>query len=232
MWLRGEIMKRPFIFINTAMTADGKISTIERKQIRISNEKDMERVDKLRSESDAVLVGMNTVIVDDPKLTIKSEKLRRERIKKGLAENPIKVTIGKLDNLSMDSDFMSYGNAEKIIFASSDSDPYKIEEIGNAAKIFLSDDKDINLRYVVETLYILGVKKLMIEGGSSTNYRFLKEGLVDEIYITIAPKIFGGKTAPTLVDGRGFKENEEINLKLISVDRLSDNILLRYKVIK
>ena len=111
--------KRPFIFINTAMTADGKISTIGRRQVKISNDLDMERVDKLRAGSDAVLVGAKTAVGDDPKLTVKSEKLRKERIKHGLPENPIKVTLGSvsINDLEVNSDFMSHGNSEKIIFA-------------------------------------------------------------------------------------------------------------------
>ena len=101
---------KPFIFINCAMSLDGKISTTERKQVRISNDADMERVDELRASADAVLVGMNTAVGDDPKLTVKSEKLRKERVKKGLPENPMKVAMGRTDELNLDSDFMGHGN--------------------------------------------------------------------------------------------------------------------------
>ncbi len=222
--------KKPFIFINAAMSVDGKISTYERRQVRISSKEDMLRVDKLRAGSDAVLVGMNTVLIDDPKLTVKSEKLRKDRVRKGLPENPMKVTIGRIDSLSSDSEFMSYGEAMKVIFASADSDPYKIEELAGAAKIYVSEG-EIDYAFVAETLYGLGVRRLMVEGGSTTNYRFLKAGLVDELYVTVGDRIFGGVDAPSLVDGEGFPESDSIKLKILSVDRAGDELVIGYKIL-
>jgi len=224
-------MNKPFIFINSAMTVDGKISTIERRQVRISSPKDMELVDELRAGSDAVLVGMKTLLTDDPKLTVKSDKLRGERLGKGLSENPMKVVVGRLDFVNLDSEFINYGNAVKVFFASRDSDSLKIDEIGSMARVYVSADNDINPSFIAETLYGLGVRKLMIEGGADTNFRFLRAGLVDEIYVTVAPRIFGGKNAPTLVDGDGFSEDKALKLKLLSIDRISDELLLKYSVL-
>jgi 2,5-diamino-6-(ribosylamino)-4(3H)-pyrimidinone 5'-phosphate reductase len=107
---------KPFIFINSAMSLDGKLSTIERRQVKISNDLDLKRMDKLRAESDAVMVGSNTVAIDDPKLTVKSEDLRNQRIKKGMPENPAKVMVGSIKNVKLDGYFLNYGNAAKIIF--------------------------------------------------------------------------------------------------------------------
>ncbi len=86
-------MNRPFVFINVAMTADGKIDTFQRKGAAISSQRDKERVDKLRAEFDAVMVGGRTLLDEDPKLTVKSEALREERIARGLSPNPIKVGV-------------------------------------------------------------------------------------------------------------------------------------------
>ncbi|MEA1924886.1 MAG: dihydrofolate reductase family protein [Candidatus Altiarchaeota archaeon] len=224
-------MKKPFIFINSAMTVDGKISTLERRQVRISSQKDMEVVDKLRAGSDAVLVGMKTLLTDDPKLTVKSGRLREERLEMGLSENPMKVAVGRIDSVNLDSEFLNYGNAVKVFFASMHSDTLKIDELGNMAKVYVSADNEIDPFFIAETLHDLGVRKLMIEGGAETNYCFLRAGLVDEMYVTVAPRIFGGKNAPTLVDGDGFMEDGVLKLKLFFVDRDCDELRLKYRVL-
>lgn len=223
-------MKKPFVFINCAVSADGKISTIERRQIKISNDLDKERVDKLRAGSDAILVGMNTVVRDDPKLTVKSEKLRKERIGKGLSENPIKVAVGNLNRMKLNSDFLDYGNSEKIIFTTKKSKRDKIEKLRKKAEVYVLGESKVNLHRMIEILYDKGVRKLMVEGGGTINFELLKEGLIDEIYIAVAPKIFGGKNAPTLADGKGFGADEILNLEFLGLEKLEDVVVLRYRI--
>ncbi|RLC57519.1 MAG: 2,5-diamino-6-(ribosylamino)-4(3H)-pyrimidinone 5'-phosphate reductase [Chloroflexota bacterium] len=207
---------------------DGKISTIERKQVRISSDEDLRRVDELRAESDAILVGMNTIVIDDPKLTIKSERLRRERLKRGLPENPIKIGIGNVNGMKLNSDFLNYGKI--IVFTTENSDPEKIERLRKKADVHVLGKDRVTLNKMLRPLAGMGVKKLMIEGGGTVNFELLKESLVDEIYVTIAPRIFGGINAPTLVDGEGFKLNEAIDLKLLGTENLHDLLVLRYEI--
>ncbi len=223
-------MKKPFVFINCAVSADGKISTIERRQIKISNDLDKERVDKLRAGSDAILVGMNTVVRDDPKLTVKSEKLRKERIKKGLPENLIKIAVGNLNRMKFNSDFLDYGNSEKMIFTTKKSKKEKIEKIRKKSEVYVLGESRVNLHRMMEILYNRGVRRLMVEGGGTINFELLKEGLVDELYVAVAPKIFGGKNAPTLADGDGFKAGEILNLEFLGLEKLEDVVVLRYRV--
>lgn len=223
------MMEKPFVFINAAMSVDGKISTVERRQVRISNDADLRRVDGLRAGVDAVLVGMTTVVGDDPKLTVKSEKLRKERIRQGKPKNPMKVTVGKIDNMKIDSDFLDYGDAEVVIFTTERSDPQKIDELKEKARIFIAGKKRVDLRYVMRTLREMGVERVMVEGGGTINYELIKERLVDEIYVAIAPKIFGGDSAPTLVDGGGFREDGAVGLEFTDIEKLGDVVILRYR---
>lgn len=224
-------MKKPFIFINSAMSLDGKISTSGKRQVRISNEMDMKRVDRLRAESDAILVGSNTVAIDNPKLTVKSERLRKERVGKGLPENPIKVMIGSIKEIKFDSDFLDYGNAEKIIFTTERGDSGKIRRLMEKAKVFVLGKERVDLKKMVGILSDLGVRRIMVEGGGTLNFEMLKEGLVDEIYVAVASKIFGGRNAPTLVDGEGFNLDKIVNLELIDMEKLEEVIVLRYKTL-
>src|SRR3990172_9876153 len=109
-------MNRPFVFINVAMTADGKIDTFERKGAAISSPRDKERVDQLRAGADAIMVGGKTLLGEDPKLTVKSEVLRAERVARRLSPNPIKVGVVTEASLKADSNFLNTGSAEIVIF--------------------------------------------------------------------------------------------------------------------
>src|ERR1051325_4298495 len=110
------MMNRPFVFINVAMTADGKIDTFARRGAAISSERDKERVDQLRAESDAIMVGGRTLLDEDPKLTVKSEELRAERVARGLSANPIKVGVVTNAVLKPDARFLYEGQARVVIF--------------------------------------------------------------------------------------------------------------------
>src|SRR5919108_2159025 len=109
-------MNRPYVFINIAMTTDGKIDTYERKGAAISSQRDKERVDRLRAESDAVMLGGRTLLDEDPKLTVKSEALRAERVARGLSPNPVKVGVVTQANIKKDSQFLNAGPADIVIF--------------------------------------------------------------------------------------------------------------------
>src|SRR3972149_9497103 len=104
-------MNRPYTFINVAMTIDGKIDTFERKGSAISSKRDKERVEQLRAASDGVLVGGHTLTEEDPKLTVKSESLRAERVARGLTPNPIKIGAATIANLKTESAFLTAGSA-------------------------------------------------------------------------------------------------------------------------
>src|ERR1051325_11979671 len=109
-------MTRPFVFINIAMTADGKIDTFERKGSAISSQGDKERVDQLRASADAIMVGGRTLLDEDPKLTVKSEELRAERLARGLSPNPVKVGVVTNAVLKPDARFLYEGQARVVIF--------------------------------------------------------------------------------------------------------------------
>lgn len=225
-------MAKPFIYINSAMSLDGKLSTYERKQVKISNKEDFERVDALRASADAVMVGSNTVAIDDPKLTVKSEELRKQRLAKGLPENPAKVMVGSIGKIRLDGDFLNYGKAEKIIFTTEKEDKAKIAALRKKAKVYVLGKEKTNICEMIDILAGLGFKRIMVEGGGTLNYEMLEAGLVDEIYVAIGPKIFGGKDAPTLADGEGLPYEKAIKLEPISVETLGDVFVLKYKVLR
>ncbi len=225
-------MNRPYVFINTATSADGKIDTFERKGSAISSKRDKERVDQLRADADAVLVGGKTLLGELPKLTVKSEALRETRVKRGVTPNPIKVGVVTSADIPLDSDFIKAGPARAVIFTTSRTSISQLETLrANGVKVFVDDAPRVNLGKMMETLGELGVKRLMVEGGGTINFELLRLGPVDELMIYIAPMIFGGDNAPTLASGFGLVRNEAIAMKLKNVEAHEDGgVLLTYKL--
>jgi len=227
-------MNRPFVFINVAMTTDGKIDTAERKGAAISSSRDKERVDQLRAEADAVMVGGRTLLDEDPKLTVKSEVRRAERVARGLSPNPVKVGILTEANIKPDSQFLNAGPANIVIFTTQRTSKEHLALLkSRRVDVYRDDTERVDLQRALATLKELGIRRLMVEGGSTLNFELLRLGLVDEITAYIAPMIFGGESAPTLAGGSGLKRSEAVPLKLIEAEKWEDGgVLLKYQFVR
>ena len=225
-------MNRPFVFINVAMTADGKIDTFQRKGSAISSQRDKDRVDRLRAEADAILVGGKTLLDEDPKLTVKSEELRADRVMRGLSPNPIKVGVVTEAHLKPDSDFLNAGPANIVIFTTRWTSKHHISLLKSlGVDVYVDDADKVQLPKALETLKELGVERLMVEGGATLNFELLRLGLVDELTAYVAPMVFGGANAPTMAAGPGLERGEAIPLKLVHAEPWEDGgVLLRYSL--
>ncbi len=226
-------MNRPFTFINVAVTADGKMDTVERRGAAISSARDKARVDRLRAESDAVMVGGRTLLDEDPKLTVKSELLRAERVARGLSPNPIKVGIVTNADDLPDSDFVNYGSARVVIFTTEQTSKGQVEFLRSRnVEVYVHHAPRVDLAKALRTLHELGVKRLMVEGGGTLNFELLRLGLVDELTMYVAPMIFGGESAPTAAAGAGLARGEAIPLTLVKGEVFDDEggVLLRYQM--
>ena len=224
---------RPFVLINAAMSADGKIATVERRQTRISGERDSDRVDSLKAESDAIMVGVGTILADNPSLTVKSEKRREERRKARKDENPLRIVVDSKARTPVDAEILNKGEGKRIIAVSKQAIVENVERLGEKAEILICGNEEVNLRNLLYLLWQRGVSRLMVEGGAMLNWSLISQGLVDEIYIYVGNMIIGGEYAPTLVDGNGFIEEEKmVKLELLSAKRMDEGILLRWRVRK
>ncbi|MCX9084893.1 MAG: 2,5-diamino-6-(ribosylamino)-4(3H)-pyrimidinone 5'-phosphate reductase [Candidatus Methanoperedens sp.] len=220
---------RPFVFINTAMSADGKIATIERKQTRISGSLDFDRMDELRATSDAIMVGIGTVLSDNPSLTVKSKERREKRRSKGLFENPIRIIVDSMAKTPVDSDIFKKGEGKRIIAVCENAPLENILELSELAGIISTGQKRVDLVKLLIELKKRGINRLMVEGGATLNWGLVSNGLVDEIYAFIGNMIIGGGSAPTLVDGEGFV-SDFCKLGLISCEKLDEGIIMKWKV--
>ena len=224
-------MNRPFTFINVAMTVDGKIDTFERNGSAISSARDKQRVDQLRAAADGILVGGRTLLGEAPKLTVKSEALREERIRQGRSPNPIKVGVVTVADIPKDSDFIKAGESRKVIFTTSQTSNSQLEQLRALdVEVFVDEAPRVDLNKMMLTLKRIGVDHLMVEGGGTMNFELIRMGLVDELMIYVAPMIFGGAVAPTLADGAGIPREKALEMKLTDLERWDDGgVLLKYK---
>jgi 2,5-diamino-6-(ribosylamino)-4(3H)-pyrimidinone 5'-phosphate reductase len=222
---------RPHVLVNVAMSADGKISTRERRQVKISGTADFLRVDRLRAASDAVMVGIGTVLADDPSLTVKSDELKRRRKAKGRDEHPVRVIVDSNARIPLTASVLTKGEGTRVIGVSRQADPAKVAELKKMAMVVVSGENEVDLTRLLGELCAMGIRKLMVEGGGTLIASLFSANLVDEIYTFVGNIIIGGRDAPTPADGSGFlKETEFIRLILLEFIPTDDGILLHWKV--
>jgi len=213
------------IIINSAMTVDGKISS-STGDSKISSREDLVRLHKLRANVDAIMVGINTVIMDDPMLNI-----RLSNSKKKL---PTRIIIDSTGKIPIDSKILKSASfIDTLIIVTKKTHADIIKKINSfGAKTLVIGTKLVDLPKLFDVLYKMGYKKILVEGGGELNWSCLSSGLVTKLILTISPKIIGGKNAITLVEGTGYpKISAGINLKLVRVIRYRNGeIVLHYKL--
>jgi len=222
---------RPHVIINTAMSADGKLSTRERRQVKISGALDFSRVDRLKAGCDAIMVGIGTVLADDPSLTVKSEDNRNSRLSRGADLHPVRIVVDSHARTPPDAKILHKEPGQRIIAVSQAADGKKVAELKKNATVIVAGDEMVDLMALLDELGRMGIKRLMVEGGGTLIAGLISAGLVDEIYTFIGNIIIGGKDAPTLADGPGFvKEAEFCRLSLVDVQKMEEGILVHWHV--
>lgn len=217
------------VLVNAAMSADGKLSTRERRQVTISGDRDFERVDRLRAQSDAVMVGVGTVLADNPSLTVKNETLVEEREERGDDPQPARVVADSHARTPPDAAIMN-DDSETFVLVGKD-EPREhlrtLEETG--ANLIVAGDERVDLPAALMELESHGIDALMVEGGGELIFSLFVDDLVDRLSVYVGPLVIGGRDAPTLADGDGFTQNFP-ELDLEDVKQLDDGVLLEYDV--
>ena len=213
---------KPFVLLNSAMTVDGKIAT-ENSSMKISGKQDLIRVHELRKKYDAIMVGINTVIVDNPKLTI-------HKIKASKKDNPIRIIIDSKGRTTLD-ELVLNDDAKTIIIVSKKAPKKNLEKLEKKCDILVCGKEQVNLKEAMRKLYLEGIRSILLEGGSTLNFSMFKEGLIDEISICIGSKILGGSTSKTFVDGEGFEPENCVKLELKNIEKIDNDVVLSYNVL-
>ena len=224
---------RPFVLVNVAMSADGKLSTRERRQVKISGKDDFARVDKIRAESDAIMVGIGTVLADDPSLTVKSPELVRWRKEHGMDEHPVRVVVDSTLKTPPNASILTKGEGKRVVACSKRADPQKIRELEKYANVMCIGEERVDLSLLMDKLHAIGIRRLMVEGGGRLIWSLFEAGLVDEFSCFVGNIIIGGSEAPTPADGEGFVTDKGFpGLALREAKRMDEGILLVWNVEK
>ena len=227
--------KLPFVLVNMAMTADGKIATANRAISSFTSARDHEHLLALRASADAVMAGARTV--DSASITLGPgpAKFRRQRLKRGLAEYNLRVIVSRSGSVNPGAKVFQHRFSPIIILTTRRATAARLTQLRALADVVkICGRKEINFSAALCWLRKQWrVKRLLCEGGGELNGALFRAGLVDELHLTISPRLFGGRRAPTIADGRGFKHlaNAE-RFRLKSMRHVKDELFTVFTKLK
>jgi 2,5-diamino-6-(ribosylamino)-4(3H)-pyrimidinone 5'-phosphate reductase len=217
------------VVVNAAVSADGKLSSRRREQVRISGPDDFDRMDRVRASADAVLVGVGTVLADDPHLTIDVEDRRVQRLRSGRPGNPARVVADSRGRTPTDARVLDDEATTYVLVSEAAPEDRRAALRDAGAELVVAGDERVDLAAAFDELESDGVDRVMAEGGGEIVFSLFEAGLVDELTVYVGSMVIGGRDAPTLADGEGFVADFP-ELELRSVDRVDDGVVLAYDV--
>ena len=210
----------PYVILSAAISIDGKIST-KIGDSKLSSKSDSVRLHRLRSKVDAILIGKNTLLQDDPLLTVRYTK----------GKNPIRIILDSTGSIPTNSRIIKTSNDVQTIIAVSKKinkkNLLRLQKL--PVEVIVAGENSINLKLLLKKLSSKKIKTILVEGGGTVNWEFIKNNLFNELIITLSPFLIGGTDAISFVEGKGFaKISNSPNLKLKSIKRLKSYLVLNY----
>lgn len=222
----------PFVLINMAMTVDGKIATANRAIASFSSRRDHDHLLALRATADAVMAGARTVDSARINLGPGPVRYRHLRVRRGLPEYNLRIIISRSGTVNPDAEVFRHRFSPIIILTTGRTDERKLRRLRELAKeVKICGTREINFLRALRWLrQKWGVRRLLCEGGGELNDTLFRANLVDELHLTICPKIVGGRNAPTISDGTGVpKLSQATHLVLKSMKRIGDELFLVFQ---
>ncbi|MEU6174300.1 dihydrofolate reductase family protein [Streptantibioticus parmotrematis] len=218
--------ERPYVTLSVATSVDGHIDDTSPQRLILSNADDFDRVDQVRAESDAILIGGNTLRRDNPRLLVNSEKRRARRVAEGKPAYPLKVTLSATGDLDPELKFWHHGGG-KVVYTTDTAAPKLRETLEGLADI-VGTGPAVDFGAVLDDLGRRGVRRLMVEGGGTVHTQFLAQGLADEVHLAIAPVLVGQADAPRFLNPASFPGGSARRFALLEARAIGDVVLLRY----
>jgi len=216
------VKSRPYVILSAAITLDGKLG-VKNKRTKLSSKNDKIRVHKLRSKVDAIIIGNNTVRLDNPLLTVRHTQ----------GKNPVRIILDSSGTIKSNSKIIQTCNKIPTIIAVSELISEKnLQRLRKfSLEIIVCGKNNVDISKLLGILLKNGIKKILLEGGGTVNWSFIKRNLIDEAIITLTPYILGGKDSVSLVEGIGFKNLDvSTKLKLKKVQKNKNELVLFYKL--
>jgi 5-amino-6-(5-phosphoribosylamino)uracil reductase len=220
-------MNGPYVILSAAVSLDGFLDTASPPRLTLSNEADLDRVDEMRSRSDAILVGARTVRLDNPRLLVRSPARRGRREAEGLSPSPWKVTVTASGDLDPRSSFFAAGDTKVLVYCPRSECRRIRDRLGDRAHVVGLGDQ-VTVADLVGELNDRGVRTLLVEGGGTVLTQFLAADLADELQLAIAPVFVGDRRAPRLIGDGAFPWTPERRATLAESRQIGDMVVLRY----
>jgi riboflavin-specific deaminase-like protein len=229
------IKERPWVAVNIAMTADGKIAPDSRRFRPFGSKRDQELMMELRSRMDAVMAGARTIGTGKVTLSPGGKKYQEKRVENGLAEYNLRVIVSRTGSINPRAYIFSRKFSPILLLTSNAAPQHRLDALRKVTDgVFVSAGEDLDLAKALAWLRSeWGVKKILCEGGGELNGSMFRHELVDELYLTVCPVIFGGRSAPTLADGLGVERLREAKrFELKSSERVGDEMFCVFRPIR
>jgi 5-amino-6-(5-phosphoribosylamino)uracil reductase len=209
------------------MSIDGYLAGATRTRLLLSNDEDFDRVDAVRASCDAILVGATTVRQDDPRLLVRADERRAERVALGLPPSPAKVTVTRCGRLDPTAKFFTVGDCRRFVYCASPAFADARDKFDGLATVVDGGDP-VDMSWMSRDLLARGVRRMLVEGGGTLHTQFLADDLVDELHLVIAPFFVGDSRAKRFVNDGPFPWNPERRATLAQVRQIGDVVLMRY----
>ncbi|MCF3119294.1 dihydrofolate reductase family protein [Streptomyces arenae] len=219
-------MPRPYVTLSVATSIDGHIDDTSATRLLLSNADDFDRVDQVRADSDAILIGAGTMRADNPRLLVNSGERRAKRVAAGKPEFPLKVTVSASGDVDPNLKFWHHGG-DKVAYTTDSGEETLRERLAGLADV-VSTGQELNFGELLDDLGKRGVERLMVEGGGQVHTAFLSQGLADEIHMAIAPLVVGEADAPSFLNPAEYPGGSTRRMKLAEARTIGDVVLLRY----
>lgn len=219
-------MARPYVVLSVATSIDGYIDDAGPQRLLLSNAEDFDRVDQVRAESDAILIGAETLRRDDPRLSLSSERRRESRIAAGKPEFPVRVVVTASGELDPGQRLWNQGGRRLIYTTTAGRERLGDRFAGRAEVVALGSSVDFGA--LLDDLGERGIARLMVEGGGRIHTAFLAADLADELLMAVAPVLVGDSAAPKFLHPADFPGGSRRRMALVDITRLGDIAVLRY----
>ncbi|MFF4344080.1 RibD family protein [Kitasatospora sp. NPDC001540] len=221
-------MPRPHVLLSAAVSLDGHLDDASSERLLLSNAEDFDRVDALRADSDAILVGGGTLRADNPRLLVNSAARRAERVAAGRPPYPLKVTLSASGRLDPGLRFWHTGGAKLVYTTDAVAPALRAALAGAPGTEVVGLGPEVSPGAVLDDLGARGVRQLMVEGGGAVHTRFLAEGLADELQVAVAPLLVGQADAPRFLSPAAYPGGPTRRMRLLGARTVGDVVLLRY----
>jgi riboflavin-specific deaminase-like protein len=225
------VNRRPRVLLSCAISIDGYIDDSTQTRLLLSNAADFDRVDAVRAEQDAILVGAGTIRRDNPRLLVRSDQRLRQRWQAGRSATPVKVTLTRTGNLDPNAQFFTTGDVPKLVYTASRTVTGLARALGDAATVVDAGEPPA-LERLLADLADRGIQRLMVEGGGQMHTQFLAADLADELHLAVAPFPVGDSAAPRFLADASYPFTSDRRMRLIGVEAIDDVALLRYQLSK